>query len=79
MLVSSQNWSADGFLRNRDAGLIVDQPDVAAYYERVFLDDWERRARGPFTGGLPVLVAREGDPTPPGWVCMTWRDYYGES
>ncbi len=79
VLVSSQNWSGDGFLRNRDAGVIVEQPEVAAYYERVFLDDWERRARSPFTEGLDAIVAREGEPTPPGRVRMTWRDYYGEA
>ena len=33
VLVSSANWSGDGVLRNRDAGLIIHDRDIAAYYE----------------------------------------------
>lgn len=44
VLVSSQNWSGDGVLRNRDAGLIIASPDVAAYYEAIFLHDWTNLA-----------------------------------
>ncbi|MFM0198306.1 phospholipase D-like domain-containing protein [Paraburkholderia fungorum] len=40
VLVSSQNWSADGTLRNRDAGLIIHSADAAAYFEQIFLHDW---------------------------------------
>lgn len=40
VVVSSQNWSADGTLRNRDAGLIIDSADAAAYFEQIFLYDW---------------------------------------
>ena len=76
VLVSSQNWSGDGFLRNRDAGLIIYDPAVAAYYERVFLDDWERRGKSPFATPPVALVALEGEPTPPGMVRMSWSDYH---
>jgi phosphatidylserine/phosphatidylglycerophosphate/cardiolipin synthase-like enzyme len=44
VMVSSQNWSADGTLRNRDAGIIIEHPDIAAYFEAIFLDDWVNRA-----------------------------------
>jgi hypothetical protein len=44
VLVSSQNWSADGVLRNRDAGLILSNADIAEYFERIFIDDWTQRA-----------------------------------
>ncbi len=44
VLVSSQNWSADGVLRNRDAGLILYNADIAEYFERIFIDDWTNRA-----------------------------------
>lgn len=37
--VGSHNWSSDGTTRNRDATLIIHDPDVAAYYEQVFLYD----------------------------------------
>jgi hypothetical protein len=40
VLVSSQNWSTDGTLYNRDAGLIIGHPDAAAYFEKIFLHDW---------------------------------------
>ncbi|HET6971912.1 MAG TPA: phospholipase D-like domain-containing protein, partial [Phenylobacterium sp.] len=44
VVVSSQNWSADGTLRNRDAGLIIENADAAAYFERIFLYDWDNLA-----------------------------------
>jgi hypothetical protein len=76
VLISSQNWSGDGFLRNRDAGLIVDNAEVALYYERVFLYDWDKRAKPALREQLTALVAGEHDPTPPGMVRMRWNDYY---
>lgn len=44
VMVSSQNWSADGTLRNRDAGLIIKNAEIAAYFEAIFIDDWTSRA-----------------------------------
>jgi hypothetical protein len=44
VMISSQNWSADGTLRNRDAGLIIHSPDAAAYFEAIFLSDWNTLA-----------------------------------
>jgi hypothetical protein len=40
VMVSSQNWSADGTLRNRDAGLIIHSAEAAQYFEEIFLNDW---------------------------------------
>jgi phosphatidylserine/phosphatidylglycerophosphate/cardiolipin synthase-like enzyme len=51
VMVSSQNWSADGALRNRDAGIIIEHPDIAAYFEAIFLDDWANRADQKITTG----------------------------
>lgn len=45
VLVSSHNWSSDGVLRNRDAGVIVHDEEIAHYYSEVFLWDWENRAK----------------------------------
>jgi hypothetical protein len=39
-VVSSQNWSGAGVLRNRDAGLIIDNAAVNAYYLARFTYDW---------------------------------------
>jgi phosphatidylserine/phosphatidylglycerophosphate/cardiolipin synthase-like enzyme len=49
-MVSSQNWSADGTLRNRDAGLIIWHAEVAAYYEAIFLHDWNYLAAPQVSG-----------------------------
>jgi hypothetical protein len=45
VLVSSQNWSTDGTLYNRDAGVIIYQPDAAKYFQQIFLHDWNHLAR----------------------------------
>jgi phosphatidylserine/phosphatidylglycerophosphate/cardiolipin synthase-like enzyme len=45
VLVSSQNWSNAGTTQNRDAGVIGEQADLAGYFERIFLHDWEHLAR----------------------------------
>jgi hypothetical protein len=44
VLISSQNWSTDGTLRNRDAGVIVDNADAAQYFQNIFLHDWNTLA-----------------------------------
>ena len=44
VLVSSQNWSADGTLWNRDAGVIIYSQDAAQYFQQVFLHDWTHLA-----------------------------------
>lgn len=44
VMVSSQNWSADGTLRNRDAGLIIHHAEAAAYFLQIFLHDWANLA-----------------------------------
>jgi phosphatidylserine/phosphatidylglycerophosphate/cardiolipin synthase-like enzyme len=41
VLVSSQNWSVAGTLHNRDAGVIIANPDAARYFQQIFLHDWE--------------------------------------
>jgi phosphatidylserine/phosphatidylglycerophosphate/cardiolipin synthase-like enzyme len=39
-MISSQNRSADGTLYNRDAGVIIWNAEAAAYFEEIFLHDW---------------------------------------
>lgn len=77
VLVSSTNWSGDGVLRNRDAGLIIHNEEVAQYYQQVFLDDWDSRAKSRVDDDPPVTLASAGAPTPPGMVRMSWSDYHG--
>jgi PLD-like domain len=45
VLVSSQNWSVDGALYNRDAGIIIYNKTAATYYQQIFLHDWQHLAK----------------------------------
>jgi hypothetical protein len=45
VLLGSHNWTNQGVQANRDASLLIRNADIAHYYERVFLHDWERLAR----------------------------------
>jgi phosphatidylserine/phosphatidylglycerophosphate/cardiolipin synthase-like enzyme len=77
VLVSSANWSGDGVLRNRDAGLIIRDKEIAGYYRDVILDDWENRANSQLEDDLPVMVAPDDAEPPAGMVRMSWREYFG--
>ena len=44
VVVSSMNWSGEGILDNRDAGIIIDNATAAEYWEKIFLDDWNNHA-----------------------------------
>jgi phosphatidylserine/phosphatidylglycerophosphate/cardiolipin synthase-like enzyme len=44
VLVSSQNWSSDGTLYNRDAGVIIYNEIAAQYFQEIFLHDWNHLA-----------------------------------
>lgn len=44
VVVSSMNWSGEGVLSNRDAGVIIGNATAAAYYEKIFLDDWNNHS-----------------------------------
>jgi phosphatidylserine/phosphatidylglycerophosphate/cardiolipin synthase-like enzyme len=40
VLISSQNWSNTGVGNNREAGVLMDFPDIAKYYSGIFESDW---------------------------------------
>ena len=42
VVVSSQNFSPAGVQTNRDAGVIVESPLIAGYFEPIFLSDWKK-------------------------------------
>ncbi|MDG6256586.1 MAG: phospholipase D-like domain-containing protein [Methanomicrobiaceae archaeon] len=59
VLVSSINWNENSPCFNREAGVILEHPDIGAYYTAVFEDDWHAGASSaPFgTGGIgPVEI-----------------------
>jgi phosphatidylserine/phosphatidylglycerophosphate/cardiolipin synthase-like enzyme len=74
VLVSSANWSSDGILRNRDAGLIIHSKDVAGYYQSIFLDDWDKRTTS-VEQPPTAIIAAPGDITPPGMARLSWHEY----
>jgi hypothetical protein len=45
VLLGSHNWTDQGVQVNRDASLLIRRPEIARFYERVFLHDWDRLAR----------------------------------
>ena len=61
MLVGSHNYSGAGTTTNRDASLIIDDAQVTAYYEAVFLYDWDNRAHKISSGerAMPIVVPRD--------------------
>jgi phosphatidylserine/phosphatidylglycerophosphate/cardiolipin synthase-like enzyme len=47
VVVGSQNWSTEGVDTNRDASVAIKSADVAAYWEKIFLLDWNERTSVP--------------------------------
>jgi phosphatidylserine/phosphatidylglycerophosphate/cardiolipin synthase-like enzyme len=42
VVVSSQNFSPAGIEENRDAGVIIESPEIAGYFEPIFVADWNK-------------------------------------
>ena len=78
VLVSSQNWSGDGFLRNRDAGIIVDNSEVAEVLRSHLRQRLGTAREVAVRRGLNARLAGDSEATPPGMVRMSWRDYFGD-
>ena len=53
VVVSSMNWSGEGVLSNRDAGVIIENATAARYYEKVFLDDWAHHSEQKMVAAPP--------------------------
>ena len=60
VLLGSHNWTNEGVQVNRDASLLIRRPEIARYYERVFLHDWERMARSRIVEDAMPLLAPGG-------------------
>jgi phosphatidylserine/phosphatidylglycerophosphate/cardiolipin synthase-like enzyme len=45
VLISSQNWSEPAVTINREAGVLIEDADIASYYARIFDDDWDEAVR----------------------------------
>ena len=65
VMFGSHNWSNEGVKTNRDASLIFDDPEIAAYLAEIYDYDWNTLATAHPTKARP-RVAKDGEPTPPG-------------
>jgi len=67
VLVGSQNWTRAGTTLNRDASLIFFDREIAEYYQKLFLFDWNRIANVRIDESIPAAEAvrpDEGLPLP---------------
>jgi S1-C subfamily serine protease len=80
VLLGSHNLTNMGSLFNRDASLLVSDAEVAGYFERIFLFDWDTLATqdaDELVGG--VRLAAAGEATPAGYRRISLAEYLGES
>jgi len=59
VLVSSMNWALGSATENREIGIILDDPDVAGFFEAAFAADWDGRPTSGFDAWRledPVLL-----------------------
>src|SRR5262249_35952491 len=66
VMFGSHTWSNEGVKTNRDASLIFDDPEIAAYLAKVYDHDWNTLATAHPTKSRP-RVARPGEATPAGF------------
>jgi hypothetical protein len=66
VMFGSHNWSNEGVKTNRDASLIFDDEEIAAYLADVYQYDWDRLATAHPAKARP-RVAKPGETTPKGF------------
>jgi phosphatidylserine/phosphatidylglycerophosphate/cardiolipin synthase-like enzyme len=59
VLVSSQNWSSPAVSENREAGLLIDYPELARYYADIFDLDWQTGIQKLEPAPQPLFAAGE--------------------
>jgi phosphatidylserine/phosphatidylglycerophosphate/cardiolipin synthase-like enzyme len=64
-MFGSHNWSNEGVRTNRDASLIFDDPQIAAYLAEIYDYDWNTLATAHPTKARP-RVAKDNENPPPG-------------
>ena len=82
VLLGSHNWSKPGVTLNRDASLIFDDEDIAAYYTEAFEIDWERanpiKPKRFVKKTEAVMREAVGDQPPPGYRRVRLADLLKE-
>lgn len=61
VLVSSVNWNRNSPTANREAGLLVENEALAAYFEDVFAWDWKGDVTPPFADAGPDRAVEVGE------------------
>lgn len=74
VLISSQNWSDFAVTKNREAGLLVEYPDLARYYAAIFETDWDTGKKSVGRAQAPELFRPEALSTGK-TVPLRWGDY----
>lgn len=78
-VVGSHNWTGDGTTFNRDASLIFDDAEIASYYEKLFVYDWDNLSFADAPELLEMArIAQPNEPTPPGMVRIAWDDVFSD-
>lgn len=80
VMLGSHNLTNEGSLFNRDASLLVRDPKVAAYFEKIFLFDWDTLATqeaDELVGGM--RIAQPGEETPVGFRRVSLAELLGAS
>jgi phosphatidylserine/phosphatidylglycerophosphate/cardiolipin synthase-like enzyme len=69
LLLGSHTWSQPGVTLNRDASLLFDDQEIAAYYARAFEVDWKRSRKLTPSRHIPEAIFLEspGAPVPAGY------------
>jgi phosphatidylserine/phosphatidylglycerophosphate/cardiolipin synthase-like enzyme len=80
VLLRSQNWTGAGTTLNRDASLIFFDPELAKYYEDLFIFDWGRIAQVRIDETIPAaeLVRPDEAIPPPGHFKVSAAELLGE-
>jgi hypothetical protein len=66
VLLGSHNWTDQGIQVNRDASLLIRRPEIAQYYEEIFLHDWQRMARSKIREeAMPIPVVSDDEAVDP--------------
>lgn len=55
VLISSINWGENSVRRNREIGIIVEEPLIAQYFEEIFWYDWDYKEEK--KGGIEIIYA----------------------
>lgn len=83
VLISSQNWSEPAVTVNREAGIIIVEPDIAAYYARIFKEDWKHALQS-LNDATDTELLMLDEPTPKNvravldsgqFTAIDWGDY----